>query len=40
MVLPTEGADWFVITSYFNLLEKFCFFACSGPVILIFNRDN
>jgi hypothetical protein len=40
MVLPTEGADWFVTTSHFNLLEKFCFVACSGPVILIFSRYN
>jgi hypothetical protein len=36
---PTEGADWVVTTSHFNLLEKFhFFFACSGPVILIFNK--
>jgi hypothetical protein len=38
IVSPTEGADRVVTTSYFNLLEKFYFVACSGPVILIFNK--
>jgi hypothetical protein len=37
MVSPTEGVDWVVITSHFNLLEKFYFIACSGRVILVFN---
>jgi hypothetical protein len=35
---PTEGADWVVTTSHFNLLEKFYIVACSGPVILNFNK--
>jgi hypothetical protein len=38
MASPTEGADWVVTTSQFNLLENFHFVACSGPVILIFNK--
>jgi hypothetical protein len=38
MVLPTEGDDWVVTTSHFNLLEKFYFVAYSSPVFLIFNK--
>jgi hypothetical protein len=38
MVSPTQVADWVLTSSHFNLLEKFYFVACSGPVILIFNN--
>jgi hypothetical protein len=38
MVSPTEGAECVVTISHVNLLEKFYFDDCSGPVILIFNK--
>jgi hypothetical protein len=42
MVSSTEGAEWVVTTSHFNLLkeEKKYFVACSHPVILIFNKGK
>jgi hypothetical protein len=39
-IVTTEGADWFVTTSHFNLLEKLYFVDCSGPVILIANKGQ
>ena len=39
MILPTECTEGVVTTSHFNLLEKFYFVACSGPVISIFNKS-
>jgi hypothetical protein len=39
MVSPTRSADWIVTASRFNLLENFYFVACSGAVILIFNKE-
>jgi hypothetical protein len=40
MVSPTEGADWVVTATYFNLLKKFHFVACSCPVMILIFKEG